>query len=474
MSQNSRHLRLNLFLSHSGQHAHAARLPSGRPDRSNDISLYIEQARAAEDAKLDSLFLADGVDGGLGKSNFLGAGRFEPFNLFTAITSATEKIGVIMTASTTFYDPFTAARSLASLDHLSDGRAGWNVVTSRRETETRNMGFDSHPGHSQRYERAREFVDVTKKLWDSWDDDALVFDQQGGVYADPAKVRAINHRGPNFAVDGPNTIPRPVQGYPVLVQAGASDDGREFAAQTAEAIFTAQNVFEDAQEFYGDVKSRMTKYGRSPEELVILPGLCFVLGRTEEEALARQDELLQFVDTSNALERLSQMFHVDLTGLTLDDHVPFEKLPPVESIKLDQGRFKVYVDMARRDNLTLRQIVYRSAGGRGHNYFVGTPLQMVDHMEKWLDNGAADGFNLMPGVLPTDWDFLVNDVLPELRRRGLFRDEYTGSTLREHYRLQRPENQFTTGKTEVGAAIPHSVEIPSPNFLQNVKTPVSA
>jgi len=495
MSQPRRHLRLNLFLSAYGQHASAGRLPRTHKRQPNDISLYIEQAKQAEAAKLDSLFLADGVDGGLGQGRNQapapapeangdaangeapkpaqgqggpggGGGRVEPFNRFTAITSATKNIGVIVTASTTFYDPNTLARTFASLDRLSKGRAGWNIVTSRRETEARNMGFVEHPGHKERYDRAREFVDVTKKLWDSWDDDALVLDQKTGVFADPKKIRAINHRGPNFAIDGPLTLPRPVQGYPVLVQAGASNDGREFAAQTAEAIFTAQNVYEDANEFYLDVKGRMAKYGRDPEELVILPGLLFVLGRTEDEALEREAGLLEQVSTENALKNLSQRFHVDLTGLTLDDHLPYDKLPPVESIKLDQGRFKVFVDMAKRDNLTLRQIIYRSAGGRGHNYFTGTPLQLVDHMEKWLLEDAADGFNLMPGVLPTDWDFFVNEVLPELRRRELFRTEYTGTTLREHYRLKRPVNQYTRSSILVPPATSRDVEFHSPNTVQ--------
>lgn len=359
----------------------------------------------------------------------------------------TERIGLIATVSTTFNEPFHTARKFASLDHISGGRAGWNIVTSATVDEARNFGHDAHLEHSLRYDRAREFVEVATKLWDSWEDDAVLLDRARGIYADAAKVQPIDHRGEHFAVQGPLNVRRSPQGHPLLVQAGSSEDGKEFAAQYAEAVFTAQQTLADGQAFYKDVKNRLSRYGRSEDELKILPGICPVIGATEAEARALEQELTALQVPEYGLAQLSGMLGTDLTGLPLDGPLP--ALPEERDINGNKSRFTLVAELARRDGLTLRELIARLGGGRGHRVFAGTPEQMADQLEEWFTQGAADGFNIMPPHLPGGLEDFVDHVVPILQERGLFRTEYSGRTLREHYGLSRPAGRLASAVTAI-------------------------
>ncbi|MET7617855.1 LLM class flavin-dependent oxidoreductase [Streptomyces sp. NPDC005408] len=430
-----RQFHLNAFLMNAGHHDAAWRHPRTQPERITDLSYFQELARTAERGRLDSLFLADGV-ALWGNARYNAVGGFEPLTLLSALAVATEHIGLIATVSTTFNEPFHVARKFASLDHISGGRAGWNIVTSGNVAEARNFGREEHLEHALRYERAAEFLDVTKQLWDSWRDDAPVIDRGRGVYSEEGAVAPIEHRGTHFRVDGPLNVQRSPQGHPLLVQAGSSEDGKEFAARYAEAVFTAQQTLADGQTFYKDLKSRLAKYGRTPDQLKILPGICPIIGGTEAEALALEDELTGLQVPEYGLQQLSGMLGTDLSGLSLDGPLP--ELPEEQDINGNKSRFTLVADLARREQLTIRQLIARLGGGRGHRVFAGTPEQIADQLEVWFTEGAADGFNIMPPYLPGGLDDFVDQVIPLLQDRGLFRTEYSGSTLREHYGLERP------------------------------------
>ncbi|MEV6397927.1 LLM class flavin-dependent oxidoreductase [Streptomyces sp. NPDC051907] len=430
-----RQFHLNAFLMNAGHHDAAWRHPRTQPERITDLAYFQELARTAERGRLDSLFLADGV-ALWGNARYNAVGGFEPLTLLSALAVATEHIGLIATVSTTFNEPFHVARKFASLDHLSDGRAGWNIVTSGNVAESRNFGLEEHPDHALRYERAAEFLDVTRQLWDSWHDDAVVVDREQGVYSPEGAVRPIGHRGKHFRVDGPLNVQRSPQGHPLLVQAGSSEDGKEFAARHAEAVFTAQQTLADGQTFYKDLKSRLAKYGRTPDQLKILPGICPILGATEAEALALEDELTGLQVPEYGLQQLSGMLGTDLSGLPLDGPLP--ELPEERDINGNKSRFTLVAELAHREKLTIRQLIARLGGGRGHRVVAGTPEQIADQLELWFAEGAADGFNIMPPYLPGGLDDFVDQVVPLLQDRGLFRTEYTGRTLREHYGLPRP------------------------------------
>ncbi|MGW1493645.1 LLM class flavin-dependent oxidoreductase [Streptomyces sp. NPDC002402] len=430
-----RQFHLNAFLMNAGHHDAAWRHPRTQPERITDISYFQELARTAERGRLDSLFLADGV-ALWGNARYNAVGGFEPLTLLSALAVATEHIGLIATVSTTFNEPFHVARKFASLDHISGGRAGWNIVTSGNVAEARNFGREEHLEHALRYERAAEFLDVTKQLWDSWRDNAPVIDRERGVYSEEGAVAPIDHRGTHFRVDGPLNVQRSPQGHPLLVQAGSSEDGKEFAARYAEAVFTAQQTLADGQTFYKDLKSRLAKYGRRPEQLKILPGICPVIGATEAEARALEDELTGLQVPEYGLQQLSGMLGTDLSGLPLDGPLP--GLPEERDINGNKSRFTLVADLARRERLTIRQLIARLGGGRGHRVFAGTPEQIADQLEEWFTQGAADGFNIMPPYLPGGLDDFVDQVIPLLQDRGLFRTEYSGRTLREHYGLERP------------------------------------
>ncbi|MFE5301923.1 LLM class flavin-dependent oxidoreductase [Streptomyces sp. NPDC056632] len=435
-----RRLHLNAFLMNTGHHDAAWRHPRTQPERITDLRYFQQLARTAERGLLDSVFLADGL-ALWGNARYNALGSLEPLTLLSALAAVTEHVGLIATVSTTFNEPFHTARKFASLDHISGGRAGWNIVTSGTENEARNFGRDEHLEHRLRYARAREFVEVTTKLWDSWEDDAIVLDRERGVYADTDRVREIDHRGEHFAVRGPLNVPRSPQGHPLLVQAGSSEDGKEFAAQYAEAVFTAQQTLADGQAFYKDLKSRLVRHGRDEDQLLVLPGIAPVIGSTEAEARALEHELTELQIPEYGLAQLSGMLGTDLTGVPLDGPLP--DLPEERDINGNKSRFTLVAELARRDDLTVRELIARLGAGRGHRVLAGTPEQIADELQRWFTQGAADGFNIMPPHLPGGLEDFVDHVVPILQRRGLFRTEYTGRTLREHYGLVRPAGRST-------------------------------
>ncbi|KQP22706.1 LLM class flavin-dependent oxidoreductase [Pseudorhodoferax sp. Leaf267] len=443
-----RKLRLGAFIMATGHHIAAWRHPGSQADAGTNIDHYIEVAQIAERGLFDQVFVADspGVQFKGDDEAFSRQGRvsyFEPVTLWAALSAVTKHIGFVATASTTYEDPFLLARKFASLDHLSKGRAAWNVVTTSADNVHGNFGLDRHPDPALRYERAHEFVDVVKGLWDSFEDDAFVRNAETGVYFDPARLHVLNHVGKHFQVKGPLNLGRPPQGHPVIVQAGSSEDGKELAAATAEAIFTAWTSLAEAQAFYRDVKGRMARYGRRPEQLLVLPGISPVIGRTEEEAQAKWAQLQSLIHPSVGLNTLQPFWPgEDLKKWNLDAPPPYIPEPP----KGTHSRTHVVLELARRERYTVRQLYEYLAGARGHWVVVGTPATIADRMQEWFENGAADGFNVMPPVLPESLETFVDLVVPELQRRGLFRTAYEGTTLRENLGLARPENQFAKAR----------------------------
>ncbi len=435
-------LHLNAFLMSTGHHEASWRLEESNPYANTDIEHYRDLARIAERGTFDSVFFADSpvLWNDIGRRP---SGSIEPTVLLTAIAAATTRIGLIATASTTYNDPYNLARRFASVDHVSAGRAGWNVVTTAGPDAARNFGLDDQPAHAERYARAAEFLDVARKLWDSWDDDAAIADKAAGVWGDNAKVRPIDHTGRFFAVRGPLNLPRSPQAHPLIVQAGSSEDGKNLAARYAEAVFTAQQTLADAQEFYADLKRRTAAVGREPDGIKILPGIVPVIGSTEAEARQRERQLDELIRPEYAREQLAKTLRVRPDDLPLDRPLPAD-LPDEDEIEGAKSRYTLIVNLARRENLTVRQLIGRLGGGRGHRTFSGTPEQVADAIQEWYEAGAADGFNIMPAVLPSGLETFVDEVVPILRRRGLFRTEYTGNTLRDHYGLPRPANSHTS------------------------------
>jgi N-acetyl-S-(2-succino)cysteine monooxygenase len=442
MSKNNRKMNLNLFLNSLGHHEAAWRYPESPAEDILNFSYYKKVAQKAEQAKLDAIFLADRVSISPQSVEHGSQVSFEPLTLLSALSAVTENIGLIGTVSTSFNEPFNLARRFSSIDFLSNGRVGWNIITSGTDREAQNFNLDAIPNHSERYKRAEEFLEVTLKLWDSWEEDALIISKEDGIFANSEKVHEINHNGQFYKVRGPLNISSSPQKRPVLVLASASEDGKEVAAKYAEAIFTAHQTFHNAKEFYQDVKSRVIKYGRDSEKVKILPGICLIVGETEEEVKERELELERLINFDHSLIQLSNRVGVDLTSAPLDEPLP--ELPDIQSIQGHQSRTQLIVELAKRENLTLRQLLLRLGGGRGHYTFSGTPQKIADELEYWFLNGAADGFNIMPQVMKHDLDQFINLVIPELQRRGLFRTEYEGKTLREHYGLGLPKNQFIT------------------------------
>lgn len=425
-------MHLNLFIFGCGHHRAAWRHPQSSVERLGDIAYYESLARTAERGKLDAIFFADGHAADSvadGPRWFL-----EPLTTMAAIARATERIGLISTVSSTFSTPFNAARMMASLDHMSGGRMGWNVVTSMFDSEARNHGYEAMPDHAWRYARAEEFVKVALQLWDSWADDALVRDRTG-AYVRPGSVQPIKHHGEQFLVDGPLTVPRSPQGHPVLFQAGASDQGRDLAARCAEAIYAVAYDLPAAQAYYRDIKRRVKEAGRSAP-VPIMPGLVAYVGSTEAEARARQRTLDELLPADASLRQLGSFVGQDCMDWELDAPVP--ALPPLSSFTGPKGRYGTILRIIETEQPTVRQLLGRLAAGGGHCTVVGTPEQIADHMEHWMRNEGADGFNLMPPSLPDGIDDFVDHVVPVLQRRGLFRTEYAGTTLRDHLGLERP------------------------------------
>ncbi|MBD2848465.1 LLM class flavin-dependent oxidoreductase [Paenibacillus sp. IB182496] len=436
-SRQTRQMHLNVFLMGAGHHEAAWRLPGSRPLEVTRASYYLELLRTAERGKLDSLFLADSY--ALPPTiQYKVLQSLEPFTLLSALAMGTSRIGLIGTASTTYSHPYHVARQFASLDHISEGRAAWNIVTSTNDATGYNFTGERLPEHGERYRRAEEFVEVVRRLWDSWEDEAVLADRERGIYADPARIHPIHHRGESFAVRGPLNLPRPPQGQPVRVQAGASEAGKAFAARLAEVVFTAQSSLADAQAFYTDVKSRLAQAGRTQDELKILPGFCPIIGDTEAEAKEREQELHRHIQLDYGVQRLSNLFQADMSVYPLDEPVPVDWLAERAEVNGHRGRYALYVDLARRERLTMRELILRTASSRGHFAMAGTPAQIADEMERWWRQGGADGFNVMPPYLPDGLSDFVDKVVPELQSRGLFRSDYTGTTLREHYGLARP------------------------------------
>jgi FMN-dependent oxidoreductase (nitrilotriacetate monooxygenase family) len=437
----TRQLHLNAFLMNTGHHEASWRLPESDPYAHVELAHYVNLARIAERGTFDSLFLADGPQlwGTVAQRP---AGALEPITLLTALATATEHIGLIATASTSYNSPYNLARRFATLDILSGGRAGWNIVTTAGAEAARNFGLDAEPAHAERYARAAEFLDVALKLWDSWEDDVIVADKAAGVWGDDTKIHPPRHKGTYYSVEGALNVPRTPQGYPLLVQAGSSEDGKRFAARYAEAVFTAQQTLADAQAFYADLKARTSAAGRDPDHIKVLPGIVPVIGSTEAEARAHEQALEDHIVYTHGVGRLENLLQLEPGTLRLDAELPAD-LPPESAIEGAKSRYTLIVELARRERLTVRQLIGRLGGGRGHLTFTGTPEQVADAVETWFTHGAADGFNIMPAVLPSGLELFVEHVVPILRARGLLRGEYgPRQTLRERYGLPRPANQY--------------------------------
>jgi alkanesulfonate monooxygenase len=435
-----RQLRLGAFMRPTTIHTGAWRYPGAFPDANFNLAHIRRFARTLERGRFDAFFMADHLAvlnmplDALKHSHTVTS--FEPFTLLSALAMVTEHLGLMATGSTTFDSPYHVARRFASLDHLSGGRAGWNIVTTSNPDAALNFGLDDHMEHSERYRRAREFYDVVTGLWDSFADDAFVRDVETGIYFDPDRLHVLDHKGQHLSVRGPLNIARPVQGWPVIVQAGASDDGRQLAAETAEAVFTGGGSLADGQRLYADIKTRMDKIGRNPEHLKILPGAFVVVGDSLDEAREKRALLDSKVHYDSAIASLSVILGTDASG-----YDPGGQLPPIPETNASKSGRQRMVDLAARDKLTVRQLAQR-VGGYGGLSFVGTPTSIADQMEEWLTTSGSDGFNIMFPFLPAGVDDFVDRVVPELQKRGIFRKEYEGRTLRENLGLPRPKNRF--------------------------------
>ncbi|UZS67508.1 LLM class flavin-dependent oxidoreductase [Pseudomonas syringae] len=441
MSTTARQMKLGAFLMATGHHVAAWRHPEVPADAGLDFKHYRHVARVAEAAKFDALFVADSVAAATGDiaSCMARSDHFEPLTLLSALSAVTEHIGLIATATTTYNEPYHVARKFASLDHLSGGRAGWNLVTSDAAAEAQNFGRAEHVGHAERYSRAREFHQVVTGLWDSWADDAFTRDKASGEYYDPGRLHVLNHQGEHFSVKGPLNVARSPQGQPVVVQAGSSEVGRDLAAQTAEVVFTAQTSLASAQAFYADLKGRLSAYGRAVDSLKIMPGVFIVVAETEALAKAKFESFQELVEPRVGVALLGRMLgNFDLSGYPLDGPLP--ELPLTDSGQ--RSRQKLLTELADQENLTLAQLGRRIAGGRGHYSLIGTPEQIADELQRWFEQGAADGFNVLVPHLPGGLEDVARLLVPELQRRGLFRTEYEGTTLRENLGLQRPAYRF--------------------------------
>lgn len=442
MTDNLRQMNLFAFLWNTGAHVAGWRHPTAGTEGLHSLAFFQRLATAAERGKLDAIFFADsqGFHRVAGKDAFSRTDlvKLEPLTLLAALAATTEHIGLVATASTTYSLPYTLARQFASIDHLSRGRAGWNIVTSTAENEAHNFGLPNNYGHAERYERATEFVEVVRALWDSVEDGALLRDKSSGRYLDPERLHGLGHTGKYLSVSGPLNIGRPPQGHPVLVQAGSSDTGRHFAAQFAEAIFTSHPAIDSARTFYTEIKTLIAGAGRDPAHVKVLASIQPIIGSTETEARALEQELDALVHIDLAVSTLGNFLGgIDLSGHPLDGPLP--PIPETENARSTRARV---LDWVEREQLTIRQIARRVAAQRTSKNIVGTPEQIADVMSTWFHEGAADGFIVGAPILPASLDAFIDEVVPILQRRGLFRRDYRGSTLREHLGLPRPPNIF--------------------------------
>ncbi|MBB4145005.1 LLM class flavin-dependent oxidoreductase [Rhizobium rhizoryzae] len=438
-------LKLGTFVYTFGFNPAAWRHPAADVHGANRIDHLLNVAKISEAAKFDFMFLADSPAAAIGDAEALSRSptkmnRFEPLSLISALSVLTERLGFVATASTSFYEPFNLARIFASIDHLSGGRACWNVVTSDHDETGYNYNFDGLPPHSWRYVRGEEFVDVVFGLWDSFEPDALVLDKASGLYYDKNKLHVLNHKGKHFQVRGPLNIAASPQGRPVIAQAGGSEPGMELAAKTAEIVFSLASNLQRNKAFAENVKGRMAKYGRSTSDLKMMPGVVINVGATKAEAQAKVDFLIDNLHPDVGRWMLGEFLETDLSGAPLDQPFPMERLPAEP--KGSKALFEELTDYIQQGH-TLGELIRHYAEKSTGNGITGTPTEIADFMEEWFEAGAADGFILMCPTLPASLTDFVELVLPELRRRGLFREEYEGKTLRENLGLSMPQNRYT-------------------------------
>jgi N-acetyl-S-(2-succino)cysteine monooxygenase len=432
-------MNLGLLLNSIGFHIAAWRHPDARPDLASNLKRYVDITKTAERGLFDLVFLADSA--AMHHShNFEVMAKMSPFYqmepvaLLSALASVTDKIGLVGSITTTYNEPFHIARKMATLDHISDGRAGWNLVTSANQAEAYNFSRDQHMDHADRYGRAVEVAQIVRGLWDSWEDDALLFDKESGQYFDLDKMHVLGHVGERFSVKGPLNVFRSPQGHPVIAQAGSSEPGMELAAETADVVFTQQLTLKDGKAFYADLKGRMAKFGRSPDQLKILPGVVPFIGDTDEEAEEQFQLLQSLIVPEVGLALLRELLGgVDLSAYPLDG-----PMPDLTETNAGKGRLKNMTELAKRENLTIRQLYQHAAGSRGHWSIKGTATKVADILETWITEEAADGFVVIPPYLPGTINNFVDKVVPELQRRGLYREAYQGATLRDHLGLARP------------------------------------
>lgn len=444
-------LKLGTFVYTFGFHPAAWRHPASSVDGANDFSHLLNVAKISEAAKLDFMFMADSPAAAVGDADALARqptkmNRFEPLSLLSALSVSTDNLGLVATVSTSYYEPYNVARIFASIDHLSGGRVCWNVVTSDHNETGYNFNRDGLDPHALRYERGTEFVDVVFGLWDSFEADALLRDRETGVYYDKTKLHSLDHKGKHFQVRGPLNIARSPQGRPVIAQAGGSEAGMELAARTAEIVFSLASNIDRNRAFYKNVKDRMPAYGRDPDDLKIMPGVVLNVGATQAEAQAKVDYLIDKLHPDVGRLMLSEFLEADLSGVPLDQPFPMDRLP--EAPRGSRALFDELVDFVKGGK-TVGELIRHYAEKHTGNGITGTPTQIADFMEEWFETRAADGFILMFPTLPASLNDFVELVLPELRRRGLFRDEYEGKTLRENLGLSMPINRYTAARKTV-------------------------
>ncbi len=433
-------MRLCAFMRPVSLHTAWWRYPGATTDANTNFQHLKRYAQTLERGRFDAFFMADHMAvlnmsmAALKRSATVTS--IEPLSLLPALAAVTEHLGLIATASTTFNEPYHIARKFASIDHISGGRAGWNVVTTSNPDAALNFGMDEHMEHAERYKRAREFYDVVTGLWDSWADDAFVRDVEAGVYFDPDKLHVLDHKGEYFKVRGPLNVARPVQGWPVIVQAGASEAGRQLAAETAEVIFAAGGNIAAARAFYADVKGRMPAVGRHPDQLKIMPGAMVIVGSSRQEAIDKKALLDSLVHSDSGIASLSIALGCDASGFDLD--APLPEIPETNASKSARDRVLAY---AKANNATVRQLA-AWIGAYGGHCFMGTPTEIADGMQEWLESAACDGFTIQFPTMPMGLDDFVDQVVPELQRRGILRTHYEGKTLRENLGLARPGNRF--------------------------------
>lgn len=443
MTSQPAQMKLGLFIRPAGNHIASWRHPDSHADAGANFQRFIEMAKTAERGLLDMLFSADTQSAWTAEGDGMQRQHYvawlEPICLMSALSGYTSKIGLACTQTTTYDEPYSLARRFATLDHISGGRAAWNVITSGNPTEAQNFGREVHIDKVARYGRAREFVQVVSGLWDSWDDDAFIRDRKSGLFFDPDKMHVLDHSGEHFKVRGPLNVPRPPQGRPVIIQAGTSEDGRELAAETADVVFSAANDIDEAKAFYSDLKSRMAKFGRSPGELKVLPGVAFSVAPTEQEAIDKYEELQELIHPDIAIGLASRRIGFDLRPYPMNGPLP-PAPPKVEGDR--SSRSYMMYEVARRENLTILELAKRFAAARGHFFVTGSVKMVADVLEDWFTTGACDGFNLVPPLYPNSLNDFVDLVVPELQRRGIFRKQYEGSTLLENLGLARPASRY--------------------------------